>query len=323
MAYELTQKCIDLPALDMSAKEKLVLISLARFADDSGKCFPSLPTLERVTGMDIRTLRKSVAALDAGGWIEFEQEAGKRRFYTLKIERIEASLNADPSQKCTPCKNVPPTNLHPLQECTPTPCKNERGTPYKNAPRIKHIREQEENISFAPACACAHDERAEPDDSAMCPTVDDIPADVFGLDPDISDPPAELPPAKEKEKPAKKKRGYRCEVERPADVDPQLWVDFLKNRQTKRCPVTQTLLRRYAEKGKLCGMSLSQVLTTIIERNWQGFEPDWLRKEQEGRACFKSTPERTAAPSYFSVTKPVPQRVDDDGAHELFKGLLA
>lgn len=48
MAYELTQKCIDLPALDMSAKEKLVLISLARFADDSGKCFPSLPTLERV-----------------------------------------------------------------------------------------------------------------------------------------------------------------------------------------------------------------------------------------------------------------------------------
>lgn len=311
MAYELTQKCIDLPALDMSAKEKLVLISLARFADDSGKCFPSLPTLERVTGMDIRTLRKSVAALDAGGWIEFEQEAGKRRFYTLKIERIEASLNADPSQKCTPCKNVPTTNLHPLQECTPTPCKNERGTPYKNAPRIKHIREQEENISFVHAC-----------DSAACPTVEDIPADVFGPDPDISNPPVDANVVPEK-KPAKKKRGYRCEVDRPDDVDPQLWEDFIKLRKAKNGPITKTLLKGYRDDGARCGLALSEVLRLMIKRNWQGFEPSWLLKEQEGRTSFKATPERPSAPSYFSVNKPAPKRADDDGAHELFKGLLA
>ena len=194
-------------------------------------------------------------------------------------------------------------------EVTPYP-KPGYGLPVTTLPQTDKDREVQ-ITSVAHAC-----------DSAACPTVEDIPADVFGPDPDISNPPAELPPAKEKEKPAKKKRGYRCEVERPADVDPQLWTDFIKNRQTKKCPVTQTLLRRYAEKGKLCGMSLSQVLTTIIERNWQGFEPAWLQKEQEGRACFKATPERTAAPSYFSVTKPVPQPVDD-GAHELFKGLLA
>ena len=159
-------------------------------------------------------------------------------------------------------------------------------------------------------------------DSAACPTVEDIPADVFGPDPDISNPPVDANVVPEK-KAAKKKRGYRCEVDRPDDVDPQLWEDFIKLRKAKNGPITKTLLKGYRDDGARCGLALSEVLRLMIKRNWQGFEPSWLLKEQEGRTSFKATPERPSAPSYFSVNKPAPKRADDDGAHELFKGLLA
>lgn len=292
---------------DLSSTEKLVaLVALSFRNASSGRCDPpvesddlNVDTLCSLSGFSRPCVNKALASLEAKGVI-------KRTARTARPSQIYFILD---TRNVVTRNDVTP-NVVTRNDVTSYP-KPSYGLPVTTLPQTDKYRE-EQISSVAPAC-----------DSAACPTVDEFAADVFGPDPDISNPPAELPPAKEKEKPAKKKRGYRCEVERPADVDPQLWADFIKNRQTKKCPVTQTLLRRYAEKGKLCGMSLSQVLTTIIERNWQGFEPAWLQKEQEGRACFKATPERTAAPSYFSVTKPVPQPVDDDGAHELFKGLLA
>lgn len=295
------------------AKQVLRELCIAQ-NDETGFCSPSIKSLVELTEMTESTVLKALAHLREAGFIEVKKRktpSGWANCYSFPaLEgtlKTEGTINVKGTLKTEDTLKTEGTIKF---EGEGTLKSEGRGTL-----KFEGVKKEEKNnkkFSVAPAC-----------DSAACPTVEDIPADVFGPDPDISNPPAELHPAKEKEKPAKKKRGYRCEVERPADVDPQLWTDFIKNRQTKKCPVTQTLLRRYAEKGKLCGMSLSQVLTTIIERNWQGFEPAWLQKEQEGRACFKATPERTAAPSYFSVTKPVPQPVDDGGAHELFKGLLA
>lgn len=291
--------------LSATDKSVAVLSLLSRRNSESCRCDPSLKTVCSDAGVtDPRTATRALAALEACGYIQVEKARGIRNRYLLTVPAKALSSNA-------PTLDVPTSNAHAF-DAGEVHTSNVGGVPTSNVCRTTK-RTTKELLGGADVHAC---------DSAACPTVEDIPADVFGPDPDISNPPVDANVVPEK-KPAKKKRGYRCEVDRPDDVDPQLWTDFIKNRQAKKCPVTQTLLRRYAEKGKLCGMSLSQVLTTIIERNWQGFEPAWLQKEQEGRACFKATPERTAAPSYFSVTKPVPQPVDDGGAHELFKGLLA
>lgn len=294
------------------AKQVLRELCIAQ-NDETGFCSPSIKSLVELTEMTESTVLKALAHLREAGFIEVKKRktpSGWANCYSFPaLEgtlKTEGTINVKGTLKTEDTLKTEGTIKF---EGEGTLKSEGRGTL-----KFEGVKKEEKNnkkFSFAHAC-----------DSAACTTVDDIPADVFGPDPDISNPPvdANVVPAK---KPAKKKRGYRCEVDRPADVDPQLWTDFIKNRQTKKCPVTQTLLRRYAEKGKLCGMSLSQVLTTIIERNWQGFEPSWLLKEQEGRTSFKATPERPSAPSYFSVNKPAPKRADDDGAHELFKGLLA
>lgn len=148
MSFELAQQCIDLDVLehDLSPKEKFVLVVLCRFADDSGRCYPSLPTLLGLTGFDVRTARKAIENLVEKGWLSYVQEPGKKRQYTINATKIQGRdiPFCDPVQICTPDKNAPGTNLHPVQICTITPDKNAGGTPYKNAPRIKHTRNQEE-----------------------------------------------------------------------------------------------------------------------------------------------------------------------------------
>lgn len=144
MSFELAQQCIDLDVLehDLSPKEKFVLVVLCRFADNAGRCYPSLPTLLGLTGFDVRTARKAIENLVKKGWLAYVQEPGKKRQYTINATKIQR--NCDPVQICTPDKNAPGTNLHSVQICTLTPDKNAGGTPYKNAPRIKHTRNQEE-----------------------------------------------------------------------------------------------------------------------------------------------------------------------------------
>ena len=119
-----------------------MLVVLCRFADNAGCCYPSLPTLLGLTGFDVRTARKAIENLVKKGWLAYVQEPGKKRQYTINATKIQR--NCDPVQICTPDKNAPGTNLHPVQICTLTPDKNAGGTPYKNAPRIKHTRNQEE-----------------------------------------------------------------------------------------------------------------------------------------------------------------------------------
>lgn len=63
-------------------------------------------------------------------------------------------------------------------------------------------------------------------DSAACPTVDDIPADVFGPDPDISNPPADLSTVKEK--PAKEKTASKKGSRFNLETLPDEWAQAAK-----------------------------------------------------------------------------------------------
>lgn len=269
MSFELVQQCIDLDVLenDLSPKEKFVLVVLCRFADDSGRCYPSLPTLLGLTGFDVRTVRKAIEKLVENGWLSYVQAPGKKRQYTIASARIKGT--GTPVQVCTPDKNAGGTKLHPVQICTQTPDKNAGGTPYKNAPRIKHTRNQEEtNLQI----------------------VGDSP---FSLEP--NEPPAENPtsntadtaPGKEKhpadaktKRPAKRKAithlfeleaipdDWRelCEQIRP-DLDPQrVFVEF----------------RFYWTQGKGQG-------TRRSDKGWTSTWMNWVKRQKEQRVAQSYT----------------------------------
>jgi uncharacterized protein YdaU (DUF1376 family) len=77
----------------------------------------------------------------------------------------------------------------------------------------------------------------------------------------------------------------------PADVEPQVWADWLQLRKAKRAPVTQTVIDgARAEAGK-AGMPLQAFLSVWCRRGSQGLEAAWLRPDERSPAQPPAEPE--------------------------------
>ena len=85
----------------LTPAQRLVLLALAEHADtEGGSCFPSIGTLERMTGLSRRGVTKALEALD-GRWIARERGGpGQVTRYRLRI------ADALPAQQRTPCPRV-------------------------------------------------------------------------------------------------------------------------------------------------------------------------------------------------------------------------
>ena len=75
----------------------------------------------------------------------------------------------------------------------------------------------------------------------------------------------------------------RSAVQCPADVDPQIWSDFVTLRKARKAPITQTSLKGIEREAQKAGWTLNQAIQECVNRGWQGFRADWL-----------STPNKTA-----------------------------
>lgn len=71
----------------------------------------------------------------------------------------------------------------------------------------------------------------------------------------------------------------RAKLERPIDVDQEVWRDFLVHRKGKMTP---TALKGISGKATKAGLTLQEALTFMIENNWQGFEAEWYFKKVGG-----------------------------------------
>ena len=80
MAYKLVDYVINNDIGDAIAK--LVLIALARFANESGACFPSIATLCRVTHLSHATVCRKLSWLEEQGYIHRNTRAGVSVSYT-------------------------------------------------------------------------------------------------------------------------------------------------------------------------------------------------------------------------------------------------
>lgn len=103
---------------DLSATDKIVMLSLADHADDEGRCYPSINRLVARTGLKIRTVQTAIKRLEQGGYLIIELNAGKRgtNLYTVIP---------------TPAVDAPPQEMHPAADaptprtrCTPTPARD-------------------------------------------------------------------------------------------------------------------------------------------------------------------------------------------------------
>lgn len=97
--------------IKLPATQKLVLICLSEFTDDSGRCFPSIGTIAERTGLNPRSVRRAVSELEKVGLLTRSFCTGKRTDYTI-----------NPCHRITPDRESPLTeSTIPLTESTLTP----------------------------------------------------------------------------------------------------------------------------------------------------------------------------------------------------------
>jgi hypothetical protein len=92
---------------DLSSTQKLVLLSLADWANDEGLCWPSIDRLAKKTSMAGRSVQRIIRDLESMGFIRRDEVLGKGNRYWVSI----------PLTECHPCHSVTP----PLTESHPTP----------------------------------------------------------------------------------------------------------------------------------------------------------------------------------------------------------
>jgi hypothetical protein len=92
---------------DLSSTQKLVLLSLADWANDEGLCWPSIERLAIKTSMAGRSVQRIIRDLESMGFVRRDEVLGKGNRYWISI----------PLTQCHPCPSVTP----PLTESHPTP----------------------------------------------------------------------------------------------------------------------------------------------------------------------------------------------------------
>ena len=79
------------------------------------------------------------------------------------------------------------------------------------------------------------------------------------------------------------KRQSRVEKEKETDtpdgVSPSVFKDYLAVRKAKKAPLTPTALEGLKLQAKKAGKTLEEVMRICCEKNWVGFNPEWLKTE--------------------------------------------
>jgi hypothetical protein len=121
-------------AVNLSAIDKLVLLSLADHADSDGRCWPSVARLSNRCGMHRASVMRSLAALKAAGHITVEAGSGRLNHYRVHPLQPESDsprrpvADSDQSPEATtPVADSNGSSRHqqPYQSPTATPISQE------------------------------------------------------------------------------------------------------------------------------------------------------------------------------------------------------
>lgn len=90
---------------DLTAPQAHLLLTLFKFVDGNGVCFPSYNTLQKYTKMSRHTLCKHIKSLSNLGWITYvpgDKSKGQSNTYELNLERLgfTTQTNVVPIESC-------------------------------------------------------------------------------------------------------------------------------------------------------------------------------------------------------------------------------
>jgi hypothetical protein len=107
----------------------------------------------------------------------------------------------------------------------------------------------------------------------------------------------------------KRTRRPSVAIDRPADISETHWRDWTAFR---RKPVTESVLVRIRREAAKAGMSADEAIRTAAERQWEGFQADWLASDRTAAERKPSQP-KTFAQIREENTKDVFRRFEESG----------
>jgi uncharacterized protein YdaU (DUF1376 family) len=88
---------------------------------------------------------------------------------------------------------------------------------------------------------------------------------------------AEQIPTKNQEPRTNKDKGL---ASKPDEVSDQIWSDFLRVRKAHNAPITKTALAKIIVESVKANLTVEEVLKLCVEKNWRGFEAEWLKDKK-------------------------------------------
>lgn len=230
------------------ASAKAVLIELAwRSNPKDGKCCPSVDTLADCLEMDRKTVMSATSHLEKIGLICKRVAWVNRRkmvFYTFPT--FDASEWAE-GKEVSP--EIGTTEIGTTVSGTTkngtyvgTEIGTTVGTEIGTGTRKKNSKGEQENSSLSP-----------------------LPSGDLVLSPDS-------------EQPKAKPKRTKTTTERPDDVDPQVWDEFLILRTQKKKTFTDLALQGMRREATAAGLSLEAAMTMCVENGWTGFKEKYVRE---------------------------------------------
>jgi hypothetical protein len=107
----------------------------------------------------------------------------------------------------------------------------------------------------------------------------------------------------------KRTRRPSVAINRPEDISEHHWRDWTACR---RKPVTESVLVRIRREAAKAGMSADEAIRTAAERQWEGFQADWLNNDRTAAERKPSQP-KTFAQIREENTKDVFRRFEESG----------
>ena len=237
--------------------EFCVLLALAHCLNDkTGDCFPSTATIAKIARKSPRVVRQSLRSLEERRIVLSTQPPGGVRRFRLCLDAIPAN----PLYEVQPLSKTQGVNeTTPLAETSALPCRKGQGTPVENArgPLSKTTAEQgieqgkEQGIEQGSM-------------SPLAPASDEL-----VLSPDSSEPKT-------------KAKRSKTTVDRPDDVDPQVWDEFIVLRTKKGKTFTDLALKGIRREADAAGITVEKAMTMCVENGWQSFQARYVRDKGSG-----------------------------------------
>lgn len=240
-----------------SSSERLVILALAKFSDDAGRCFPSVEKLTAITHLNRKTVFSALKALSQSGVVSAQKSERNANRYQLNYALCRTENGTTENGTTENGTAVVPKTGQPV-------------VPNLGHKQIsEHINEQIREEPLPPPSPAAKWEAQ---------------THLFSL--------SEIPDASKEKTRTQAFKPPELGVE----LTESAFRDWMTVRKAKHSPLTETAWKHFEAQVVKSGLSVQQAVELCATRGWISINADWQAvKDYEKETDSRSSMDRTVA----------------------------